>query len=80
MENNLIELINDISNMHGVSLSEKILDYCETYDFDVKEIGDLLEQSDDFKKLLYIDCVKNNLIQDKTLEEFLGRTEEMEEW
>jgi len=80
MQNNIIELINDISNMYGDSLSEKILDYCETNNKDPKEIGDLLEESKDFKKLLYHDCVKNNIIKDEDLETFLNKTEDISIW
>jgi len=80
MNNNIIELINDINEMHGESLSEKILDYCETYDKDPQEIGDLLEDSQDFKDLLYRDCVKNNIIKDEDLEKFLDKTEDLDIW
>jgi len=80
MNNNIVELINDISQMYGDNLAEKILDYCETYDKDPKEIGDLLEESKDFKELLYRDCVKNNIIKDDDLEVFLDKTENISVW
>jgi hypothetical protein len=68
MNNELITLINKISTMNGNNLLEKIVDYCETYDQDPQEIGDILESSDEFKKLLYKDCVKSNIIRDLDLE------------
>ena len=80
MNNNIVELINDISQMYGDSLSEKILDYCETNNMDPKEIGDILEESKDFKELLYRDCVKNNLIKDESLDTLLNKTEDIDIW
>jgi hypothetical protein len=43
------------------------MDYCETYDQDPQEIGDILQESEDFKNLLYKDCVKNHIIKDSEL-------------
>ena len=76
----IINLIDIIYTMHGNSLAEKILDYCETYDKDPKEIGDLLEESEDFKELLYRDCLKHNIINDDDMEKDIDRTEEIEVW
>ena len=80
MNNDVVDILNRISDMAGESLTEKILDYCETYDKDPKEIGDLLEESKDFKELLYRDCVKNNIIKDDDLEVFLDKTENISVW
>jgi hypothetical protein len=67
MNSETIELINKISLMHGDSLLEKILDYCETFDKDPKEIGDFLQESEAFKDILYKDCIKNNIIKDSSV-------------
>jgi len=67
MNNELITLVNKISQMAGDNLVDKIMDYCETYDQDPQEIGDILQESEDFKNLLYKDCVKNHIIKDLEL-------------
>jgi hypothetical protein len=53
--------------MNGNSLLEKIVDYCETFNQDPKEIGDILQDCEEFKDILYKDCVKNNIIKDSNL-------------
>ena len=63
----IVELVNKISEMEGNNLLEKILDYCETYDEDPQEIGDILQESEEFKDLLYLDCVKHNIIKDTSI-------------
>ena len=65
--NNITEIVNKISLMNGNNLLDKIMDYCETYDKDPQEIGDFLQESEDFKNLLYRDCVKNNIIKDTSV-------------
>ena len=65
--NNIIQIVNKISEMNRNNLLDKIMDYCETYDKDPQEIGDLLQENEDFKNLLYRDCVKNNIIKDTSL-------------
>lgn len=80
MNNELIDILNKIFEMSGESLSEKILDYCETYDANPQEIGDILEESKDFKKLLYRDCVENNIIKDDIYLDYLHKTEVIDEW
>lgn len=80
VENDVISLINKIWDMEGESLSQKILDYCETYDFDELEIGEILSQSQDFKKMFYRDCVKNHLIEDEKLKETFTTPTVSDEW
>jgi hypothetical protein len=53
--------------MAGENLVDKIMDYCETYDQNPQEIGDILQESEDFKKLLYKDCVKHHIIKDSEI-------------
>ena len=79
MDNEIITLINKISNMNGNSLLEKIVDYCETYDIDEKEIGDILNDSEEFKDILYNNCVKHNIIKDKTLKDSFKKSD-IQEW
>lgn len=80
MDSDIVKLINKIYKMHGDSISEKIIDYCETYDEDVQEIGDMLSESEDFKQMMYRDCVKYNIIRDKHLVEKQNTTEEIDIW
>ncbi len=80
MNNELIGTLNKIFEMSGNSLVEKILDYCETYDVDPQEMGDLLEESKDFRELLYKDCVENNIIVDEVLDKRLNVTQTIEVW
>lgn len=61
--NDVIVLLNDIYEMSGDSIMDKIIDYCETHDKDPQEVGDLLAESEDFKKIMLKDCIKNNIIQ-----------------
>ena len=62
-----IKLINKIFEMNGSSLLEKILDYCETYDEDPQEIGEILEEIKEFKDILYRDCVKKHIIKNEEI-------------
>jgi len=80
MNNELVELINQIWNMEGNTIAEKILDYCETFDKDPQEVGDILEESADFKKLFYRNCVENNIIKDEKLTEQMTKTQEIHPW
>jgi len=68
MNNGIIEIINKISNMNGNNLLDKIMDYCETYDINEQALGDLLQENEDFKNILYRDCVKHNIIKDSKIE------------
>jgi hypothetical protein len=76
MSNDIVSLINKISEMTGETILEKMLDYCESYDKEPQELGDLLQENEDFKKLLYRDCVKHNIIKDSTVQ----IPEDLEKW
>ena len=78
--NDFLKILNIISSMEGNSLVEKILDYCETHDEDPQEIGDYLEDNKEFKKILYNDCINNNIIRNQEYKMILNRTEKLEEW
>ena len=72
----VLSLINKITEMTGNSLLEKILDYCETYNVDIQEVGDKIAKFEEFKNLLYKDCVKHHIINDPKFQ--FG--EDIEEW
>lgn len=80
MNSELIELINKIYEMEGVSLSEKIIEYCDVYDRDVQEIGDILGESEDFRRVMLNDCIKNNIIKEDMLKTIIERTETISVW
>ena len=75
-----IKLINEIYCTDGDTLLEKIVSYCEKNNFDIQEFGDLLSESEIFKKHLWIDCVRHNIIKDEPLQDKLNETEDFEEW
>jgi len=76
----IIEIINEIYKISDGSLSEKILEYCHRNDLNPQELGDILYESEDFKKVLYRDCVVNNIIQDEVLDDKSKRTQEIFKW
>jgi len=75
-----IEIVNKISEYDGDTLIDKMLDYCETEDINIKELGDMLEDFEDFKRLLYKECVNVNLIKNPLLKKELHNTEDLEIW
>ena len=79
-ENSIVQLLNVISTMHGSTLAEKILDYCETYDKDIRFVGEYLAESENFKHLFHIDCVNGNMIKDELYKIHLKEMENIDEW
>ena len=77
---NDIELLNQIQEFEGETILDKILSYCEKYDKEIQEIGDILSENEIFKKTLWIDCVKNNTIQDEWCKNKLDNIEKFDEW
>jgi len=63
--NNIVLLLNEISKIPEKTLLDKILTYCEKNDFDPQEIGDILEESDQFKLMLHSE-LENNHVFSKT--------------
>ena len=68
MNNESINLINKISEMNGDNLLEKITDYCETFDKDPQEVGDILAENEEFSQILYTNCIKHHIIKDSKKE------------
>ena len=66
--------------MYGNTLSEKILDYCETFDKDPRHIGEILSESENFKFMFHIDCTRYNIIKDDLLKQRLNSTITIDEW
>jgi hypothetical protein len=73
-----MNLINEIHKIEGDSLLEKILSYCEIHEINPQELGDIISDIDQFKEDIWLDCVKNNIVQDDTIKHKLNK--EMEEW
>ena len=80
LENTISQLLDEIDKLPGDSLLEKILSYCEENDIDPKEIGDMLSDSEQFKRILWIDAVGNNQIKDELLKNKLKETKDLEAW
>ena len=64
MTNQITEILNEIYKIEGYTLVDKIIGYCEKNNLDPKEIGDILEESEQFKRKLYIDLVHHKAIKD----------------
>ena len=66
----IVELLNEIAKIPEKSLLDRIISYCEKFDLDPKEIGDTLEESEQFKKMLHVELEKNHVfpksVQDTT--------------
>jgi len=77
---NIIELINEISKIPDGNIMEKIIEYCRRNDMDVQEIGDKLTESEDFKSLLYKDCVIHHTIRDEEYKTKLDKVPEIIKW
>ncbi len=80
MNDNIVELLNEISKIPEISLLERIISYCEENDLDPKEIGDVLSESETFKTNLWLDCVENNSISDPLLKAKWDKTNNLDEW
>lgn len=80
MNDNIAELLNKIHTLPEETLLEKIISYCEEHDLDPQEVGDRLAESEQFKRVLWIDAVEHNQIQDKLLKDKLRQTEDFDVW
>jgi len=75
---NITELLNRIHDIPEDTLIEKIVSYCEETDTDIQEIGEILGESEQFKRVLWIDAVNHNQIQDAPLKNVLQ--DELDSW
>jgi len=80
MNNDLVLLINDIYKIDNENILDKIIEYCDVNDLDIQEVGDILSESEDFKNILYKDCVKSNVIRDEVLSNKMKRTQKIFKW
>jgi len=78
--NNIIELLNAISQVHGDSLLEKIVSYCDKNNLDPQEVGDILADSEQFKRKLHIDLVHNHIIRDPGFSRKENLCQDLDEW
>jgi len=76
----IIILLNEIHKIDEENLMDKILSYCSKYDYNPQEIGDLLAESETFKRTLWLDCVDNNTIRDALVKDKLNSTATLDEW
>lgn len=79
-DKDIVDLLNEINKIPEPDLLGKILSYCEQNDLDVQEVGEILSESEQFKRQLWIDAVKHNQIQDEGLQRKLNSTQELDTW
>ena len=77
---NIPALLNEIEKIPEDTLIQKIVSYCEQTDTDIQEIGDVLETSKQFKRMLWLNAVKNNEINDPLLKETWESTQDLDDW
>jgi hypothetical protein len=76
----ITELLNQINLIPEDSLLERIISYCEENELNPQELGDSLAESEQFKRVLWINAVENNQIQDVLLKNKLKETLDLDEW
>ena len=79
-ENEITELLNDISKIQEDNILDQIVSYCDKNDLDIQDVGDQLGSSEQFKRKLYIDLVHNKVIQDKAFSKKESLCEDLDEW
>ena len=76
----IIEMINDISKIEGECLLDKIVAYCEKNSLDPQDVGDILAESEQFKRKLHINLVETNVIKDPGFQRRNKLCEDIDEW
>jgi hypothetical protein len=76
----IVTLLNEIYKMPDDSLLEKITTYCQETDIREEDIAEVLKESEQFKRALWLSCVENFQIKDAQVKHLLENTEELEEW
>ncbi len=74
------DILNEIQSLPGDTLLEKVLSYAEENDIPEEELGLFLADSDQFKRVLWINCVKNHQIKDEELNDKLNQTVDLDCW
>ena len=57
------ELIDFINNKGNGSITDYILDFCETYNHRIEEIAYLIAENKTFKNILKQDCIHHNIFR-----------------
>ena len=60
----------NVMSMPSEHLIEKILEFCEEFDYDISEVLDLFDNKEN-KELLYISCVESGVIRDPEMKKIL---------
>ena len=76
----IVTMMNDISKIQEDSLLEKIATYCEQNNYDEQEVGDVLAESEQFKRKLYVDLVHKNVIKDAGFTKKDNLCADIDEW
>jgi hypothetical protein len=74
------ELLNEISKDSADTLLEKIISWCYQNEYDSKEIGYILAESEHFKRKLHISCVENHQMTDELLTRKIEKMEDFDDW
>jgi hypothetical protein len=74
------EMLNEITKMPEDSLMEQIISWCEENQYDTKEIGYRLGESEHFKRRLHINCVEHHQMTDILLHDKIAKMEDLDEW
>jgi hypothetical protein len=86
MEKNRKNMYNKYSNitwdnilkMPSKSILEKVLEFCEEFDYDISEVLDVFDNKE-LRALLYTDCVEHHVIKDPELKKILDSRLEIQE-
>ena len=76
----LTQVLNEIQSLPGDSLIERMLSWCEENTYDPMELGEMFSSSKQFKRVLWIDAVEHNQVQDNQVKDLLHETKELDVW
>ena len=62
--------LENIMMMPSKHLIEKVLEFCEEYDYDISEVIEVFDNKEN-KELLYISCVESGVIRDPEMKKIL---------
>ena len=76
----LVTLLNEISKMPDDSLLLKITTYCDENDYREEDVAEILKDSDQFKRALWLSCVDNHQIKDDQVQDLFENTNDLDCW
>ncbi len=76
----IIEILNQINKMPDETLLERMITWCQEFNYDPQELGDLLGESEQLKRTLWMNAVKHNQILDPLLKQKWDQMENLGDW